>query len=234
MPYRGQSTRQDRTVAIVAVVAVHAAIGALLLIRHPSAGLAPNDPPPLLIDIREPPPPPPPQPDPGKAKEEEGEAGKKDEPTPVVAPKPQIDLPTNPPVPAAPVAGTGNSPNAGNSTAGTGPGAGGSGAGRGGGGTGGGGGPARWISGGLRNSDYPGVALSGRMTGTVRVRFTVLTTGRIANCRVVGSSGSNVLDDVTCRLLTQRLRFRPATDGSGRPIESELGSDYTWGINIRR
>jgi protein TonB len=72
------------------------------------------------------------------------------------------------------------------------------------------------------------------MTGTVRVRFTVLTTGRIANCRVVGSSGSNVLDDVTCRLLTQRLRFRPATDGSGRPIESELGSDYTWGINIRR
>jgi protein TonB len=83
------------------------------------------------------------------------------------------------------------------------------------------------------NADYPRTALREGATGTVGVRFTVLTSGRIANCRVVRSSGSGTLDDTTCRLLTQRLRFRPATDGAGRPIASELGSDYTWGIRQR-
>lgn len=136
-------------------------------------------------------------------------------------------------MPAAPVAGTGASPNAGAAAAGTGPGAGGAGTGRGGGGSGGGGSAAQWVSGGLLDSDYPRAALRDRLGGTVSVRFTVLVNGRIANCRVVGSSGSSLLDATTCRLLTKRLRFRPAMDGSGQPIETDLGSDYTWGIRFR-
>ena len=64
----------------------------------------------------------------------------------------------------------------------------------------------------------------------VSVRFTVTTSGEIANCRIARSSGSNVLDNATCRLLIRRLRFRPATDGNGGPVATEIGSDYTWGV----
>jgi protein TonB len=232
--YRADPSRPDRAKAIAGVVAVYALlIGAMLLVWTDTSPRTIEATPPVLIEIVDPPPPQP-EPDPGRAREEEGAAGKKDEPTPVVAPNAKIVVPAKPPVPAAPIAGTGSSSNAGAAIAGTGPGAGGSGSGRGGGGAGGGGSPAQWLSGGLKDSDYPRAALKDRLMGQVSVRFTVLTSGRITNCRVVRSSGSDLLDATTCQLLSERLRFRPATDGTGRPIQTELGSDYTWGIRFRR
>jgi protein TonB len=203
----------------------------MLLVRTDTSPRTIEATPPVLIEIVEPPPP---EPDRGRTREEEGSAGKKDEPTPVVVPTPKIVMLAEPPTPAAPIAGIGSSPDAGAATAGTGPGAGGSGSGRGGGGTGGSGSTAQWLSGGLKDSDYPRAALKDRLMGQVSVRFTVLTSGRIANCHVVKSSGSDLLDATTCQLLSERLRFRPATDGTGRPIQTELGSDYTWGIRFRR
>lgn len=233
MSYRSRPSGADRAKAIAGVVLVYAAmLASLLLVRTSVPARAPGEVPPVLIDISEPPPPPP-EPETGKAKEEEGAAGKKAEPTEVVVPKPPVELPTKPPLPAAPIAGSGTSSNAGAANVGTGPGAGGSGTGRGGGGSGGGV-AAQWVSGGLQNSDYPRSALRSHLTGRVSVRFTVLTNGRISNCRVVASSGSPLLDATTCRLLTERLRFRPARNSAGAPIESEIGSDYTWGINFRR
>ena len=145
-----------------------------------------------------------------------------------------IEVPAKPPVAAAPIAGTGAATTAGAAISGTGPGAGGSGTGRGGGGSGGGGSPAKWISGGLMDADYPRSALKDRLQGQVSVGFTVRTDGHISNCRITASSGSPLLDSTTCRLLTERLRFRPALDGAGRPTESTLYSDYTWGIHLRR
>lgn len=234
MPYRATPSGADRTKAAIAVAAIYAVmIGAAMLMPKNSPFRIAEQPPTVLIDINDlPKPQPPPQEKPGKAKEEEGAAGKKAEPAEIVAPQPK--LPAKSPVAAAPIPGTGSAPNAGAATAGTGPGAGGSGTGRGGGGTGGGGSPAQWISGGLQNSDYPRAALHDKLQGRVSVRFTVLVTGRITNCRITASSGSPMLDETTCRLLTERLRFRPATNGAGVPIQSELGSDYTWGINFRR
>jgi len=234
MSYRASPSRADRAKAAVAVAATYAVIiGAVLLIPAGSPLRLGEQDPTVLIDVNDlPEPQPPPEEEPGKVEEDEGTAGKKAELTEVVAPEPK--LPAKSPVAAAPVAGAGSASAAGAATAGTGPGAGGSGIGRGGGGAGGGGSPAQWISGGLVKSDYPSQALRDRLQGRVSVRFTVLTDGRIANCRVVASSGSPMLDATTCRLLTQRLRFRPARDSAGVPIETELGSDYTWGINFRR
>ena len=232
--YRSDPSRPDKAKAIAGVIGVYALIiGAALLVPKDSPLRIGDQEPTVLIDINElPEPQPPPEEEPGKVEEEEGAAGKKAEPTEIVAPEPK--LPAKTPVAAAPIAGTGSASTAGAATAGTGPGAGGSGTGRGGGGSGGGGSPAQWISGGLQNSDYPRAALRDRLQGRVSVRFTVLTSGRIANCRITASSGSPMLDATTCRLLTQRLRFRPARNSAGTPIESELGSDYTWGINFRR
>jgi protein TonB len=231
--YRAEPSRPDRAKAIAAVMAVYAVIiGAMLMVRTDTSPRTMDTTPPVLIEIVEPPPPPP-EPHPGQERREEGAAGKKADPTPVVMPKPKIIVPAQSPIPAAPIAGTGSSPNAGAATAGAGPGAGGTGSGRGGGGAGGGS-RAEWLSGGLRNSDYPRSALRDKLQGRVSVRFTVLISGRIADCRVIASSGSSILDATTCRLLTERLRFRPAMNSAGVPIQSELGSDYTWGINFRR
>jgi len=231
--YRASPTRSDRVKAIAAVAAVHIAMAALVLggqrVPMPSAERLRT----TLIDIVEPPPPPPPVPDPGPAREEEGAVGKRAEPTPVVAPEPRIRLPAPTPLPAAPVAGIGRAVSAGAANASTGAGAGGSGSGRGAGGSGGGGSPAQWIEGGLRDSDYPRELIRDRIAGTVSIRFTVIATGAIANCRIARSSGSPTLDDATCRLLTRRLRFRPATDANGRPVATEIGSDYTWGVRQR-
>jgi protein TonB len=71
------------------------------------------------------------------------------------------------------------------------------------------------------------------VSGNVSIRFTVLASGRIANCRIARSSGSVELDDLTCRLLTNRLRFEPARDTEGRAVPFELGNDYGWGIRRR-
>ncbi|WP_294120102.1 energy transducer TonB [Sphingomonas sp.] len=227
--YHSEPTRPDKAKAIAGVVAVYAVvIGAGLLIPKNSPFRIAEQAPTVLIDINELPKPQPlPQEKTAKAKEDEGAAGKKAEPTEIVAPQPR--LPAITPVAAAPVAGAGTAPSAGAANAGIGPGAGGSGTGRGGGGS-----AAQWISGGLENGDYPREALRNRLQGRVSVRFTVLVSGRIANCRITASSGSPLLDATTCRILTERLRFSPATNNAGAPIQSELGSDYTWGINFRR
>lgn len=234
--YRAEPSRPDKAKAIAGVIAVYAALGGLLLLAKRDTPLRIGESEPtVLIDVNElPEPQPPPEEQPGKAEEEEGAAGKKAEPTAIVVPEPKIEVPAKPPVVAAPVAGTGSASTAGAATAGTGPGAGGSGTGRGGGGTGGGGSPAQWVSGELQDSDYPRRALKDRLQGRVSVRFTVLTSGSIANCRITASSGSQLLDQTTCRLLTERLRFRPARDSQGRPIKTELNSDYTWGIRFSR
>ena len=208
------------------VGAVYAAAG-LAWWLAPRTTSVPRDkaPPTVLVDITEPPPPPVvEQPRPKAAPdEEEGAAGKKANPSPIVAPEPRIPAPS--PVPAAPIAGTGSATTAGAADRGTGPGAGGSGSGRGG---GGGVSAPQWLSGGIRDSDYPLALKQARRGGTVSIRFTVQTNGRISGCRVSKSSGVGELDSLTCRLLTERLRFVPAKDARGRAVPYELGNDLSW------
>src|SRR5688572_21749683 len=136
MAYQPAQT-PDRMKALGGVVVVHAALAAMILsglnVRIVSETVERLK----TFDIREAPPPPqPPAPTRDRAREEEGAAGNRAEPPPVVAPPPRIVVPYRPPVPAAPIAGTGSASTSGAATAGTGPGAGGSGTGRGGGGSG--------------------------------------------------------------------------------------------------
>ena len=229
--YRADPSRPDRAKAIIAVVAVHAGIAALVLTSPGAVSMITENAPTVLIDIKEPPPPPPPPPEPraDRAKEEEGAAGKKAEPTPIVAPKPKIVVPAKPPVVAAPIAGSGASANAGAANAGSGPGAGGSGSGRGGGGSGdySGYSPARLIR-NVSRRDYRTLAAGRLPAGSAMVSLRVQTNGVATNCRVVRSSGDSVVDSGLCPLLTQRLRFRPAQDNAGRPIPYSLEYVATW------
>ena len=176
-----RQSNPDRAKAALAAVLVHAAIGAAFLAglvvnvsKGPSEALQ-------TFDVIEPPPPPPiVETEDSAAKGDPGEAGKKAEPTPIVVPKPKIEVPAKPPVAAAPIAGQGAAPNAGAAAAGTGTGAGGVGSGLGGGGTGGSGAgftPARRIS-KIPDREYRRfVSTSGMRRGSVAITVKVNTDG---------------------------------------------------------
>ena len=142
------------------------------------------------------------------------------EATQVVAPKPIIPLPIPPPVAAAPLPALGSDRSQGAAELpGPGIGRGGEGDGPGRGRRGRGEGaddgdftPPRLVRGRLSDSDYPAAIGEAGGGGTVSVRFSVETDGRVRHCLIEESSGNPELDAVTCRLIQQRYRFRPSLD----------------------
>ncbi|WP_448662302.1 energy transducer TonB [Sphingomonas sp. CJ20] len=157
-------------------------------------------------------------------------------PAEIVAPVPVRPPLEPPPLVTAPVAGPGAAPRAGAAEmAGPGTGAGGMGDGRGSGqggaGDGGGGGdetPPRRIRGGLRDSDYPEAAAEAGVGGVVGVRYLVGIDGRVPECVVTRTSGNAALDAATCRLIRERLRFRPSRDSAGRAVPAWIVENHEW------
>lgn len=185
-----------------------------------------------------PPPPPPPVKERVRDRRDEGEGSPpnlRSEATQVMAPKPVIPLPVPPPVVAAPLPARGNArsqgaaevpgPGIGRAGEGDGPGRGRRGPGEGADGvfT-----PPRLIRGGLSDADYPAAIGEAGGGGTVSVRFSVETDGRVGRCLIDRSSGNPELDAVTCRLIRQRYRFRPSLDPEGRPVRSQMIEDHSW------
>ena len=227
--------KNDRAKALAAVLLVHAALAVLvftgLTVETVNRAVEQLK----TFDITEEPPPPPQPPPPQRraerAREEEGAAGKKAEPSPVVAPKPKIEVPAKPPVVAAPVAGTGSATRPGAADYGTGPGAGGTGSGRDGGGSGDFSGytPARLVR-NLSHGDYRQLAAGRLPAGRAIVSIMVDTGGRPTDCRIAHSSGDAVVDAGLCPLVARRLRFRPALDAGGRPIPYSLNYVANWSL----
>lgn len=162
---------------------------------------------------------------------DEGTAGRKAQPRPAEAPRPQVDLARES---APPVAGKGTENAAGARDAGEGSGAGQSGSGTGAGGSGdgtGAGGAAKAvkIAGEINSArDYPRASRDLRLGDHVVVALTVGTDGRVRGCRVVRPSRDAEADRITCELATRRFRFRPATDRSGNAVESVYGWQQRW------
>jgi protein TonB len=233
---------RDRLQASVGVAAVHALLAYALL-----TGLAPQVARSVgeslkLFDVTPPPPPPPPVPPPkADTAAEDGAASApnlKARPTPVVAPPPLIRLKPPPVLRTAPKAAPlppGRDASAGNAAVvGPGTGAGGSGVGSGSGGSGtgagggGGGSRAERISGRLANEDYPRSALRAGAEGSVSVRYTVGTDGRVSGCTVTRSSGHSELDSTTCALIERRFRYRPARNSEGEPAPETVRKTFDW------
>jgi protein TonB len=68
-------------------------------------------------------------------------------------------------------------------------------------------------------ADYPPEALRNHWEGTVVADLTIDVHGAVSECRIVRSSGHQVLDDATCNLIKSRATFKPATDDNGNPRE---------------
>ncbi|WP_374411288.1 TonB family protein [Novosphingobium colocasiae] len=190
----------------------------------------------IMVTVTTPPPSPPPSPT-ATASQDAGAAappGRKADPRAVSAPRPKVVV-TN--KAAAPVSGTGSENAAGAADKGEGTGRQGAGIGTGAGGEGSGTGggainPPVKVSGDINSArDYPRDTRDLRIGDRVIVALTVGIDGRVTACRVIKPSRDAQADRITCRLATERFRFRPATDGGGRPVESTFGWQQKWFFN---
>ncbi|MGE3747394.1 MAG: energy transducer TonB [Sphingomonadaceae bacterium] len=209
MAYADQSMSSRRMVAIGFVILFHALIGYAFI-----TGLAYNVVKKVAedlktFDVQEEPPPPPEEPPPPPPEQ-------KFEPPPMVAPPPIVKSPivVAPPVqtvqkapvitidaPPAPKPSIAKPPQP---------------RGR----------PQNWLS----TDDYPSSAIREGVEGVTGYRLDIGTDGRVAGCSVTSSSGSRILDDTTCRLLSRRARFTPAQDAAGNPIASSYSGRTRWQI----
>jgi protein TonB len=80
----------------------------------------------------------------------------------------------------------------------------------------------------IADADYPALAILRGEEGTVEFELGISAEGLPSNCRVTHSSGSRLLDDVTCRLLVERARFMPARDRAGRAVPDRVTSRIRW------
>ncbi|WP_347716655.1 energy transducer TonB [Sphingomonas sp.] len=231
--YTGDLTTRDRAAPVLAVIAVHAALGFMLLGMSghltPSAGEQALK----IFDVREVPPPPeipPPTPKPDKrtapaAAKPKAAAppAKKATATPIVLPPPKLVIPVPTPIAVAPKPGQGTAASQGAATAGTGSGASGVGNGTGGGGNGNGTGGSgdggthpRPLFRPLNPRSFPQALVEPLPPGArVLIIFTVQLNGSISDCSVRQPSGSPALDALVCQVATQRFRYDPARRGNG-------------------
>lgn len=84
--------------------------------------------------------------------------------------------------------------------------------------------PSTWVT----MNDYPAMALREGSEGLVAFRVTISPQGFVDNCEVTGTSGNPDLDQTTCRVVTQRARFHPATDERGVPTAGSYSSRVRW------
>jgi TonB family protein len=76
--------------------------------------------------------------------------------------------------------------------------------------------------------DYPARALRETHEGTVAFRLDVDPAGRVATCTVTVSSGSQVLDSATCRMLRARPHFIPARMADGSAVPDTVRGNVRW------
>lgn len=234
---------QTRIKSAFCMIAVHALVGSLLIAGSlgPTSSLVERETL-KLFDVTEEPPPPPPvespvAPSPATPEGAAAPPAMKAEAAPVVAPPPRIELQAPPPIAVAPIAARGSDMASGSSDReGTGTGSGGAGsgtgAGNGGAGTGAGGVAVRTrrIGGRFTGADYPDRPARAGAEGVVVVRLTVGTNGRVTDCRLRRSSGNRDLDGVTCHIIRQRFRFKPARDAQGRPVKDTVEWEQVWSL----
>jgi protein TonB len=235
--YRSDLGTKDRSGAIAAVIAIHAALLVAFLNISGRMPLPASESVLQVLDIKSPDPLPPPQEkqQPRQKRKEGGAAPPniKSEATPLAAPKPRIVVPSTPQIAAAETPrqgaastqGAANLPGPGTGAGGAGTGAG---AGAGGSGTGEGGEgaayPPHLATPVLRGRDFPRGLLDQWPSGApVFLRLRVDPRGYVSECVIDRRTGVAAIDGEICNLAYQRLRFRPALNRYGQPVAGWFG-----------
>ena len=243
--YRADLDTKDKGGAVFGAAAINAIL--LLALVQASGRVDLTDPQSVtrVFDVLEQVPPPPPTSEPvrkeqprerEKPKEAEGVASPKNirsQATPIVDPKPKIELPLPVPMAVSETPRQGaqatqgatdvRGPATGAGGTGTGTGSGGSGSGSGGGGGGGVAVPAALVR-GITNRDFPPeVQRRWPRGGRIFLRLRIEPNGRPSQCDVMRGYGDRAADDWTCSLVMQRGVFRPARDARGNAVSAWFG-----------
>lgn len=83
---------------------------------------------------------------------------------------------------------------------------------------------ATWVT----TQDYPSAELRAEHQGIVRFRLDIDSAGRVSSCVVVNSSGFSGLDEATCKVVSKRARFQPATDANGAISTGSYSGAVRW------
>lgn len=92
-----------------------------------------------------------------------------------------------------------------------------------------------WIT----SDDYPSRALRDELQGTVAYTLTVGVNGRVQSCEMTKNENPTIMTSVndvpelniaTCRNITRRARFAPATDIEGRPLLANYSGRVRWAL----
>jgi TonB family protein len=81
--------------------------------------------------------------------------------------------------------------------------------------------------------DYPMKAFEKQWEGVTNFELLVAPDGKIADCKVISSSGYEELDKATCYLSARRVKFRPAKDTQGGPVWGVYRSQAVWALPER-
>ena len=84
--------------------------------------------------------------------------------------------------------------------------------------------PGAWVT----TSDYKTSWINREWTGTARFRLEIAASGKVANCSITRSSGHAELDRATCELVTRRARFEPARDEAGAKTGGIYSNAVSW------
>lgn len=85
---------------------------------------------------------------------------------------------------------------------------------------------SNWIT----DNDYPRRALIDHVEGSAGYRLVIGANGRVSDCQLTRPTGNRALDDATCRLISDRARFDPATDENGTKVQGTFTGSVRWQI----
>ncbi len=77
-------------------------------------------------------------------------------------------------------------------------------------------------------SAYPQKSRAAGEEGTVEYRVDVNADGELRSCEIIKSSGYSRLDQATCELMIQHVKFTPDVNADGRPLESIIQGEIVW------
>lgn len=77
-------------------------------------------------------------------------------------------------------------------------------------------------------NDYPTKAFEREWQGVTSFAVIVGPDGRAVDCKIVRSSGYEMLDRPACSVALKRARFRPAVGADGRPAYGVYRSQVVW------
>jgi protein TonB len=86
--------------------------------------------------------------------------------------------------------------------------------------------PSSWIS----TDDYPSAPLRNGVEGLSGYRVVIGSDGQVSACEITSPSGNAQLDRETCRLITRRARFVAATDTNGTAVVGTYSGTVRWEI----